>query len=342
MTIPKSLTKSMTMKERIVEVWDDLLQQNAQQKGFVKTLIDPSLLVAVYLAILFPIKSKAFLIDFSEAPKSRPKPFVGRGMKLEWLSRQENQKELIVMLTVTDEEFLEVFTVFLEDCINAIAVSRNKVGCLKIFSDRLNIWRKLLETYIETGLTANAQQGLFGELIVLLRLFRQFTHKTLELLIAWQGPDKFHKDFFYQNWAIEVKTSSGVDSVSISSEAQLSSSGLRHLYLWHLVLERHQGQGATLNDLVAEVRSQLYQREAIALFNIRLAGIGYYDHQSSLYESMGYFIRQERQYNVIEGFPSLTIQNIPSPVSEVKYTLNLSACTAFIIPEEVIYSNLNL
>jgi hypothetical protein len=342
MIILRSLIKISKMKARINELWNHLAQQDLLEKGYVKTLVDSSLQIPAFLAIVFPNRNKALLIGLPKNLRKLPEPFAGKGMKLELLSSQEDQKHGYVLLTLTDISYSQVFDVLIEDCLNAISNATNEVECLKIFTERLNTWRKMLETYSESGLSPSAQQGLFGEMIVLMRLLKEFPDKILQLISAWQGPDKFHQDFQLNNWGIEVKTTLGVDAVIIANETQLSSAGLKHLFLWHLVLERHAGQGATLNDLVAELKNIIFNvPDAYDLFNNRLTASGYYPHQSLLYDGTGYFIRQERAFAVKEEFPALTTLNIPPGVSEVKYSINLSACIPFIIPEKTVYSILN-
>ncbi|CAN5438478.1 hypothetical protein BH11BAC5_BH11BAC5_09690 [soil metagenome] len=331
------------MKIRINELWQYLTQLDTLPKGFVKTLVDPSISVPIYLALIFPNRSRALLIDFTDNTRSFPEPFIGKGMKLECLSAQETERSDFVLLTLTDSAFSEVFDILLEDCINTIANCNDKLKSFEAFSKRIETWRKLLETYSETGLSVESQQGLFGELIILRRLLKTFPDKKLELLTAWQGPDRFRQDFQYDNWGIEVKTNTGKDSVDIANEFQLSTYGLRHLYLWYLKLDRHNGQGATLNQMVDEIKLYVqHSFAAIELLNIRLASTGYYNHQSSLYEGTGYFIREESVFDITDGFPSLTSQNIPVGINDVKYTLNLSACNSFVVPEEIIYSTLKL
>ncbi|RYG04502.1 MAG: PD-(D/E)XK motif protein [Chitinophagaceae bacterium] len=330
------------MKELINEAWDRLAQQNSPRKGYVKTLVDASLQIPAFLAMVFPKRERALLIAISQNVRSLPEPFTGKGMKLQLLSSQEDQIQGYVMLALSDSSFSQVFDVFLEDCLNAISTGTSKSACLKIFTERLDIWKRMLETYSETGLSLSAQQGLFGEMIILMRLLKKFPDKSLELVTAWQGPDKFHQDFQSKDWGIEVKTTTGSDAVIIANENQLSAAGLNHLFLWHLVVERNKGQGATLNDLVAELKSiTLNIPEATHLLNIRLAASGYYGHQSLLYEETGYFIRQESTYTVEDGFPALTSQNVPSGISEVRYTVNLSFCSHLIVDVETVYSSLN-
>jgi hypothetical protein len=330
------------MKERINKLWEHLDHQHPLEKGYVKTLVDSSLSLSAFLAVVYPKRNKALLIEVPEKAHNPPEPFTGKAMKLEFMTSEDDQIHRYVMLSLTDSSFSQVFDVFLEDCLNAISTGSGKQECLKIFTDRLNTWRQMLETYSESGLSSSAQQGLFGEMVVLLRLLKVFPNRVLELVTAWQGPDKFRQDFQCNDWGIEVKTTTRVDSVTIANETQLSSAGLTNLFLWHLVLDRYKGQGATLNDLVAELKSYTTNNaKANDILNIRLATSGYYVHQSLLYEGVGYFIRQEKAYAVTDGFPGLTPQNVPFGISEIKYTLNLSACVSFIIPEKNVYSIIN-
>lgn len=332
----------MKMKDRIKELWEDLDCQHPLENGYVKTLVDSSLSLLVFLAIEYPIRNRALLIGVPQKVHNLPVPFTGKAIKLELLSSQEEQIHCYVMLSLINPSFSQVFDVFLEDCINAISTGKTKAECLKIFTERINTWQQMLETYSEGGLSSSAQQGLFGEMVVLMRLLKEFPNRALDLVTAWQGPDKFRQDFQFKEWGIEVKTTTGVESVAIANETQLSSEGLAHLFLWHIVIDRYMDQGATLNDLVAELKSLTANNaKANDVLNIRLTASGYYVHQSLLYDRSGYFIRQEKVYAVADGFPVLTRKNIPFSISEVKYTLSLSSCTSFIIPEKNVFSIIN-
>jgi Putative PD-(D/E)XK family member, (DUF4420) len=331
------------MKTRIIEIWQQLATMDHLEKGLVKTMLEPSIKVPIYLALLFPSGKKALMIGFPKNTSILTEPFAGKGMNLELVEADENNIGGYLMLTLNDKSFSEVFDVFLEDSLNSIATSISQNECIKIFIERLSCWRKMLEIYEDSGLTPLAQQGLFGELVVALRLININPEKAREIIESWQGPDKFRQDFQYSDWAIEVKTTIDVDTITIANETQLSTSGLKHLFLWHLVLDKYKSQGVTLNDLIAELKKKLVNQKAASdLFNIRLAASGYHSHQSALYEGLGYFIRQETKYRVDKDFPSLTTQTIPAGITEVSYTLSLSSCNTFIIHEETMWTQLKL
>lgn len=331
------------MKERIKLLWSHLEVQKVLESGYVKTLVDSSFNVPVFLSIVFPERNRALLIAVPVSVRELPQPFSGRGIKLKHLISDDDKMYCNVMLSLTDNSFTEVFDVLIEDCLIAISTGANVAECMQIFAARLSAWRNMLEEYSNNGLTPTAQQGLFGELILLLRLLRKYPYRAIELVTAWQGPDKFRQDFQCKDWAIEVKTTTGQDSVVIANELQLSTFRLKHLFLWNFALDRHKGQGATLNDLVAEIGYLInHNPKAIAVFNTRLVSSGYYAHQSDLYEGFGYFIREEKIFSIADQFPALTDKNIPKGISKVTYTLSLSTCIPFIVEEEEVYSIINL
>jgi Putative PD-(D/E)XK family member, (DUF4420) len=334
----------MKMKARINEIWQQLSQQKSRKTGHVKTSVDSALGIPVFLALVFPTRQRALLIGFPDKLKGLvPETFEGRGMTAELLFLPEEPQHLYFMLTLTDSDFSQVFDVFLDDCLNAIKQGCSDIECLRIFAERLQNWRELFESYSQSGLSPSAQQGLFGELVVLLHLIKKYPDKALELARAWRGPERFRQDFQYNDWAIEVKTTTGSEVVTIANETQLSTFGLNYLFLWHFILDTHTGQGPTLNDLVLELSSVFFKLpEAKKVFETRLTESGYFQHQSPFYEKTGYYIRQKNVYNIGNGFPALTPDSIPIAISGVRYTVNLSACTLYLIPENAIYLNLNL
>jgi hypothetical protein len=147
------------------------------------------------------------------------------------------------------------------------------------------------------------------------------------------------------NWALEVKTTHGNNhqKVQISSERQLDTTHLDKLFLYHLSLEKIQESGETLNQIIASINNIL-NADTIALnrFKSKLYEAGYFEQHYTLYDSIGYFIRQDNFYIVENEFPRIQENEIRSGVGDVKYSIIISQCEAFIQTEQSVFETLTL
>jgi hypothetical protein len=181
------------------------------------------------------------------------------------------------------------------------------------------------------GLTPEEQRGLFGELYFLRNLFKT-NNNYLKVLDTWIGPEKQNRDFQFNNWAVEIKTTHGNNhqKVQINSERQLDITHIEHLFLYHISLDKQQKSGDTLNDIIDSVYDIL-KNNTIALyrFKSKLYEVGYFDLQRHLYDIVGYHIRQDTYYKVEKNFPRIEETDIRSGVGDVKYSIILTQCESY-------------
>ena len=79
---------------------------------------------------------------------------------------------------------------------------------VKVLLHRFEKWKSLFENVASAGLTPEEQRGLYGELFFLRKWLNNTTNKR-KCIEAWYGPEKSNQDFQHEDWALEVKTSSG-------------------------------------------------------------------------------------------------------------------------------------
>ena len=226
----------------------------------------------------------------------------------------------------------DIFTSLAEDIARAVGSQTSESEAARIFRSRLLQWQLLLQKTGTAGLTEEQQQGLYGELWCL----REIVLPALpshSAVMAWTGPGGTDRDFqFVGAIALEVKTtrSSGTPALSISSERQLDDTGLQALYLLHLPLEKMQGAGETLPQIVAVLRSLLRPNPlTMAIFEDRLLNAGYLETQSALYQQTGYTTHGINLYRVQESFPRIIPQELLPGVGGVRYTISTAACQPF-------------
>lgn len=226
----------------------------------------------------------------------------------------------------------DIFTSLAEDIARAVGSQTSENEAAHVFKSRLLQWQLLLQKTGTTGLTAEQQQGLYGELWCL----REIVLPTLSVfpaVTAWTGPEATDRDFqFVGATALEVKTtrSSGTQILSISSERQLDDTGINSLYLLHLPLEKMQNAGETLPQIVAVLRNTFGSSPlALVLFEDKLLNAGYLATQAALYQNAGYTLHGVHLYQVQEGFPRITPLQLLPGVGRVRYEIDAVACQSY-------------
>ena len=170
-----------------------------------------------------------------------------------------------------------------------------------------------------------AQTGLFGELFVMRKLLGTGACAPERILSAWHGPSGANQDYSSMNRAIEVKTTTANDAarLSIANELQLDEGNLQDLFLFQLALDRKDGAGETLPQLVlyliAALGESLHDE-----FVDRLILAGYHKMHEHKYDGRGYFFRFSRVYRVAGLFPRIKQGELRSGVSDVRYTVDVS------------------
>lgn len=108
--------------------------------------------------------------------------------------------------------------------------------------------------------------------------------------------------------------------------------------MYHISLEQQQNSGETLNDIVDSIINIL-STEIIALnkFKNKIYEVGYFDLQRNLYDSIGYYIRQDVFYKVEKDFPRIEENDLRIGVGDVKYSIILSQCESFSICESEVF-----
>lgn len=183
---------------------------------------------------------------------------------------------------------------------------------------------------------------MFGEL----HFLQKYLSKDLEqtsILNSWVGVDRALRDFQYNNWALEVKTTAGNNhqKVSISSERQLDETLLETLYLYHLSVEVSKGNGVSLNHKISSIRQTLDTNAlALNIFNAKLLEVGYFDKHAEIYKERCYQIRQENFYKIEKDFPRIKENEIRDGVGDVKYSIILSQCKEYLVTENTIFKTL--
>ena len=240
-----------------------------------------------------------------------------------------------------NEEFLKftqsipntdnIFELVISDICDKIIQIQNKRNLNAILTKVVNEWKIFFEKQENEILSISSQKGLVGELHFLKDyLFHKYSFA--ESVFYWTGAERTNHDFQIINSAVEVKTTSSKQhkKFTISSERQLDSTGLEHLYLSLFAINLHSNMpNRTLPALIFEIYKRI-QDDPVALFQfqIKLAKYGYNETLSEKY-TIGFTIFEMKFFEVTEGFPRLLQKNLPDGVGDLKYSVIVAACTPF-------------
>ena len=159
---------------------------------------------------------------------------------------------------------------------------------------------------------------------------------ALLAISAWGGPLGNPIDFEINRVGIEAKARRGGASptISISSEHQLDDSGLDHLYLHVIEVDRAEvgvKGSSTISEIARRVSEKLGQAER-ANYEDLLAALGFSSGDD--YSDFCWFEGQVKIYSVSDKFPRITSQTSHTGVSNVRYSIALSDCEQFITTEK--------
>lgn len=330
---------------KINQIWDELSSDTSFTKGLLLRRYSGSVLPDVFVAIQQPEKQLCIASSISESIEVNVFQFDNlQEIQIELIPDPNKKENRILLFKLTNNQHRDIFSVLCEDLIANIATETNERQLVKTLLNRFEKWKSLFIKIASEGLSPEEQRGLFGELYFI-RKFILLNNNYPAVLNTWVGPASEVRDFQMANWALEVKTTHGNNhqKIQISSERQLDVTHVEKLYIYHVSLEKVQENGETLNDIINSI-SRILEFDIIALnrFKTKLYEAGYFDNHFAQYDSIGYFIRQDHFYIVENDFPRIQENEVRNGVGDVKYSIIISQCEAFIQTEQTVFENLIL
>lgn len=329
--------------DRIKAIWRQLEESNYSIPGLLKLRYSDTSNCDVYLGIKYPEVHRTFIIKVPfDVGKTFKFKYEFRGLKFDKVYDPDDSKFVLLNLVLVDNQFKDVFDTLAADLVGAILNESDCKVVLKNYTNRLIKWQSLFERFNQQGLSAEAQRGLYGELFFM-RKFLNANSDFANILISWVGPEKQVRDFQYGRWGVEVKTTSGNNhqKINISSERQLDTTNLDHLYLYHISLDGMQQSGETLNELVDTI-SELLSINLVAYnqFRNKLTYAGYFEMHRNFYTDIGYFVRQDIYYIVNGLFPRIEESDIRQGVGDVKYSIIVTQLNEHTVSENEVLNTL--
>ncbi len=309
--------------------------------GMERRRLDPQAAVDVFACIFWPrgrsgllVEGDGHVTDLAErVPRCR-----GVRVTHEEHGGGGHPERTRLKIVLEEERLREIFAVLSADLVNAIVAKHSSDSALRVCIDRLCMWQGLFDRIAPDGLSEERQRGLFGELVVLDRLFLE-SGTLLDGVTAWVGSDSAHQDFRRGGLAIEVKASLAKRhaKIMISNEKQLDEKPHDTLVLASVRLDESEAHGQSLPDLVAQLRLRLAGDEPAArLFDERLLLADYLDVHAPLYEARRYRVALTRWFRVAGMFPRLTATNLPAGVGDIHYSIIADDLGAWEMDEETV------
>lgn len=329
------------MNSDILEIWADIEQSN--ETGLLKRLYTNDSKLYIYAVFQNPERYCGIALSFDNSIHIDVSSFSDlRDLQVTLTRDNSFVDNNLLIISLLNCQSRDVFAVMCENMIQSVLSLRSEKQVVKTIINRLEKWQALFEKLKGEGLTPSEQQGLYGELHFLQKFIAR--QDAVSALNSWAGTDKEVRDFQYNDWAVEVKTTAGNNhqKVSISSERQLDETLLENLFLFHLSVEAAKKNGESLNMKVNVIREILHDHvSALNVFNNKLLEVGYFEKHTYLYKEKCYQIRDENCYRIDGDFPRIREKEIRNGVGDVKYSIILSQCNGYLVAEDTVFNTVN-
>jgi hypothetical protein len=237
-----------------------------------------------------------------------------------------------VILLLNEQSNSEIFLSLCKDLVESTRLINNTSAAVQAILSRLDRWQEFLKRNRSGILSEEQILGLVGELLFITdHLIPAFGPG--QSIQFWQGPEGLPQDFNVNESAIEVKSQSGATSpyVKISSADQLCTQ-LPEMYLFVVTLGKaalETKNSINLPHLVSHIRETLKSEGSThnERFNDLLYAVGYIE--SDRYLDFNYLLTGKKVYHVSEGFPRICANSLHPGVTNVSYSISLSACAEF-------------
>lgn len=326
----------MNKDNEIKAIWIELVE--AHVSGLVKRAIDIPSCLKMFCTYKSPDGFYGIAFSFSQEIKLDISPFSNLS-EIEVSLFKDNSfpdsKFLLIQLLDRGDRVRDIFAAICGNIASTITSISTEREAIKHVICQMRKWQDLFSRKLKSTLSAQEQQGLYGELSFLLKLIYSPMDK-FNSIKYWVGPNMAPQDFQSELWAVEVKTISANNfpNISIHGELQLDETTIEKLFLYNLVVEVVSTDGKSLPELINETRNSLsHDPNALNLFENKLIYYGYYDIDVDAYKERRYQIRKENFYLVQDEFPRIKKDDLLLGVSDVKYTITLAVSNENVVLE---------
>ncbi len=309
---------------KIDTIWEELENDRSFYNGLLIKRLSGKVKPEVYVALKAPERLRCIAVRMQMITGMDVVSKINiREIKIETYTESNNKDRHYLLVLLLNPEHRDIFSTLSEDLINTVENTIDEVVLIRQLLFRLEKWQMLFDRISKQGLSKSAQIGLYGELYFLYNLLAH-TNNAEYCIDAWKGPEMAVQDFQFADYAVEVKTTHGKNhqKIHITSERQLDTAIVPHIYIYHVSLDIRSDLGESLNQIVDRLKECLEQNPfASNAFRLKLLEAGYFDIHAHFYEESGYSIRQVNLYKVTDDFPKITESSVPYGVGDVHYTI---------------------
>jgi len=177
-------------------------------------------------------------------------------------------------------------------------------------------------------LTEQQEIGLFGELLFLKHLLGKKV--TAEAVASWRGPEGEEHDMALAEGDVEVKSTTTEERCHwIGDVRQLEPTFGRRLWLLSFQLTGAGAGGASLPELIEEIRALLRAESGAEEFEAKLNAVGWRDDTADLYVRRLRLRSKPECYEIDHTFPAITPQRLAaagldqSRFVQIRYMIDL-------------------
>ncbi|KYJ87548.1 PD-(D/E)XK motif protein [Sulfurovum riftiae] len=230
-----------------------------------------------------------------------------------------------LIFSLESKEYKDIFYTLCMDLISSTKVLHDEEYAVNTVLYRLDKWQHFLKNRRKI-IDKRQLKGLAGELLFLKNylLVRDSAEAALSF---WKAPLQSVHDFEFDNFSVEVKTKSSVNSIYISSYEQLFSE-LDYLLLYVATLNDSTSRtpkAFNIYTLIDEIKAVISDTVLEERFENLLMQYGFVGLEE--YRDYWFLFVSDEFYEVEEDFPRIT--DLPEGIENLTYRVNLEKCKAF-------------
>lgn len=321
----------MFSADQISAIYKELLSESSLESGRARRRLDFGGPFEIWASVLYP--SKNIAIELGPFRQDwLPSDWAARSMKGFKIHVESSESKagapFMLLLELQQQTYEEVFSIFSSSLSASTTPDMTVRDAARKCWDTLERWRSFFSNQKES-LGRNEQIGLAGELWAIYKLAKNGLDFDY-ILESWTGSLKTDQDFQFKASALEVKTTTTVESnrIKINSARQLDATGIKRLFLAYISLDERNKGGFTLPSIIDTLRNHASTTSRIRLEEL-LTQSGYFEKHRPIYESKGYTERSMIFFLVEPGFPRILESDLPSGVLGINYDISLSACEPY-------------
>jgi len=223
----------------------------------------------------------------------------------------------------------EIFISFSSTLTDVLYESNSSYETINVFEETIKYYKDYFSNK-NFQLSEKEEQGLCAELI---ELNNQIDEHGENVVLNWLGPNKNKRDFVFEDYAIEIKSTKNQTntSIHISNENQLDNSfpeGIKDLFLKVYIMENNDN-GFNVITCAKDVLSKLTETTIIKAFVSKLLNLKI---NIELYKPKAHFtIQTKNTYKITNKFPSLTSKKLPLGIHSIEYKISLDSIKEYMV-----------